>query len=88
LKKSRLYLGLELQKREGCFWNHRRDHFDASGVSACFDERRNCAQNFNSLADTATIGLSRRLPDFPRLATRPQSFHISPSLKVTSSLFF
>jgi hypothetical protein len=54
LKKSRLYLGLELQKRAGCFWNHRRDHFDASGVSACFDKRRNCAQNSGSPADRET----------------------------------
>jgi hypothetical protein len=30
---------------------------------------------------SATIGLSHRLPDFPRLATRQQTFRVNPSLK-------
>jgi hypothetical protein len=34
-----------MAKMGGCFWNHRRDYFDAPGVGAGFDERRNAGAN-------------------------------------------
>jgi hypothetical protein len=72
LKKSRLYLGFE---KGGIVFGIIAAIILTHPVSAQFlMSRGTYAQNFNSLADSATIGLSHRLPDFPGLATRPQPF--------------
>jgi hypothetical protein len=120
LKKSRLYLGLELQIRGVVFGiiaaivlthpvsaqflmsggrcaqnfdppansgtaNAWTDQVALPGTNSTFSTssvfRQACPQPLAVVLLCATIGLSHRLPDFPRLAIRQQPFRIS-------SLFF